>query len=112
MGPASRCGPGIAIDAGVLPFGWASAGIGWREHNLIIDRRPRVRSWGNRGTHVHPFSGGIEKKPDQGSLLAQRVPFPDTWVSQICAQLFTAGRLAADGGWPPKCLFTPALRYE
>jgi hypothetical protein len=56
VGGAIHFGPGITIGAGFLPFGWAGAGIGWREHNVIIDHRPWVRTWDNRGTYVHPYA--------------------------------------------------------
>jgi len=71
VGGAIRFGPGITIGAGFLPFGWVGAGIGWREHNLIIDRRPWVRTWANHDHYVHPyehpmphFSGGRVERHD------------------------------------------------
>ena len=55
VGGAIHFGPGITIGAGFRPYGWAGAGIGWREHNVIIDHRPWVRTWSNRGVYVHPY---------------------------------------------------------
>jgi hypothetical protein len=53
---AIRFGPGITLGAGFMPFGWAGAGIGWREHAIILDNRPWVRTWQNRATYVHPYA--------------------------------------------------------
>ncbi len=55
VGGAIHFGPGITIGAGFLPFGWVGAGIGWRDHTVIIDSHPWVRTWANRGTYVHPY---------------------------------------------------------
>ena len=54
-GGAIRFGPGITIGAGFMPYGWVGAGFGWRDHNLLIDRRPWVRTWDNRERYVHPY---------------------------------------------------------
>ncbi len=53
-GSAIRFGPAITIGAGFSPFGWSGAGFGWREHNILIDRRPWVRTWSNRAAYVPP----------------------------------------------------------
>lgn len=55
VGGALHFGPGISIGAGFLPFGWAGAGLGWRDHTVIIDRHPWVRTWDNRAHYVHPY---------------------------------------------------------
>jgi hypothetical protein len=51
-----RFGPRIAIGASFAPFGWGGVGFGWREHNILIDRRPWGRTWSNRGAYVHPYA--------------------------------------------------------
>ena len=48
-------GPGIFVGA-FSPFGWASPTLGWRSHDIIIDHRPWVRTWGNRGSYVHRYA--------------------------------------------------------
>jgi hypothetical protein len=55
-GGVFRFGPRIAIDASFSPFGWGGVGFGWREHNILIDRRPWGRTWSNRGAYVHPYA--------------------------------------------------------
>ena len=54
LGGAIRFGPAISIGASFAPFGWAGAGFGWRDHNILIDRRPWVRTWSNRAAYVPP----------------------------------------------------------
>jgi hypothetical protein len=56
VGGAIHFGPGITIGGGFLPFGWVGAGLGWREHNIIIDQHPWGRTWANRGAYVHPYA--------------------------------------------------------
>jgi hypothetical protein len=48
-------GPGIFVGA-FAPFGWAGPAFGWRTHDIIIDHRPWVRTWANRGTYAHPYA--------------------------------------------------------
>jgi hypothetical protein len=55
-GGVFRFGPRIAIGASFAPFGWGGVGFGWREHNILIDRRPWGRTWSNRGGYVHPYA--------------------------------------------------------
>jgi hypothetical protein len=56
-GAAFRFGGGISLGVSFAPWGWGSGiGFGWREHNILIDNRPWVRTWGNRGTYVHPYA--------------------------------------------------------
>jgi hypothetical protein len=57
VGGVIHFGPGITIGAAFAPFGWAHPYLGWREHAIIIDNRPWVRTWSNRGTYVHPYEG-------------------------------------------------------
>ncbi len=56
IGGAIRFGPGITIGAGFAPWGWGSVGFGWREHSILIDRRPWERTWVNRQVYVHPYA--------------------------------------------------------
>jgi hypothetical protein len=48
-------GPGIFVGA-FAPFGWAGPAFGWRTHDIIIDHRPWVRTWANRGNYAHPYA--------------------------------------------------------
>jgi hypothetical protein len=56
VGGAITFGPGIVLGASLAPWGWAGPGFGWREHRIIIDRRPWERSWENRGRYVRPYA--------------------------------------------------------
>ena len=56
VGSAIRWGPGITIGAGFAPWGWGGVGFGWREHDILVDRRPFVRTWENRQVYVHPYA--------------------------------------------------------
>jgi hypothetical protein len=56
VGGALRFGPGITIGAAFAPWGWGGVGFGWRAHTILVDRRPWVRSWGNRAVYVHPYA--------------------------------------------------------
>lgn len=56
IGGAIRFGPGITIGAAFAPWGWGGVGFGWREHNILIDQRPFVRTWANRQVYVHPYA--------------------------------------------------------
>lgn len=56
VGGAIRFGGGISIGAAFAPWGWGGAGFGWREHTILIDRRPWVRTWQNRGVYQHPYA--------------------------------------------------------
>jgi uncharacterized protein DUF3300 len=56
VGSVIRWGPGIRIGAAFAPWGWGNVGFGWREHAIIIDRRPWDRTWVNRRTYVHPYA--------------------------------------------------------
>jgi hypothetical protein len=56
-GAAFRFGGGISLGVSFAPWGWGGGiGFGWREHNILIDNRPWVRTWGNRGSYVHPYA--------------------------------------------------------
>ncbi len=56
VGSAIRFGPGITVGAAYAPWGWGSVGFGWTNHSILIDRRPWVRTWTNRGVYVHPYA--------------------------------------------------------
>jgi Protein of unknown function (DUF3300) len=57
VGAAFHFGGGISLGVSFAPWGWGTGvGFGWREHNILIDNRPWVRSWGNRGSYVHPYA--------------------------------------------------------
>ncbi len=56
VGGAIRFGPGITVGAAFAPWGWGGVGFGWREHNILIDRRPWARTWVNRREYVHPYA--------------------------------------------------------
>jgi hypothetical protein len=57
-GTAIRFGPAISIGAAFAPWGWGGVGFGWRDHSILIDRRPWVRTWANRPVVVHPYVAG------------------------------------------------------
>lgn len=57
-GSAIRFGPAITIGAAFAPWGWGGVGFGWRDHNILVDRRPWVRTWANRPVVVHPYGAG------------------------------------------------------
>jgi hypothetical protein len=61
-----RWGPGITIGAAFAPWGWGTIGFGWRSHDILIDRRPWVRTWVNRGTYVHPYVAPRPYRPAPG----------------------------------------------
>lgn len=56
IGGAIRFGPGIVVGASFAPWGWGGVGFGWREHTILIDRRPWGRTWVNRQVYVHPYA--------------------------------------------------------
>jgi hypothetical protein len=53
---AIRFGPGIVLGASFAPWGWGGVGFGWREHSILVDRRPWGRTWVNRQVYVHPYA--------------------------------------------------------
>jgi Protein of unknown function (DUF3300) len=55
VGSAIRFGPAITVSA-FVPWGWGGVGFGWRDHTILIDRRPWGRTWVNRGAYVHPYA--------------------------------------------------------
>jgi hypothetical protein len=55
VGSAIRFGSAISIGAAFAPWGWGGTGFGWRDHSILIDRRPWVRTWANRPVVVHPY---------------------------------------------------------
>lgn len=55
-GEAIRFDPGITIGAAFAPWGWGGVGFGWREHNILIDQHPFVRTWTNRQVYAHPYA--------------------------------------------------------
>ncbi len=56
VGGAISFGPRIFIGGAFAPWGWSGARLGWRSHEVFIDRRPWVRTYANRGTYVHPYA--------------------------------------------------------
>jgi hypothetical protein len=65
-GGVFRFGPRIAIGASFATFGWGGVGFGWREHNILIDRRPWARTWSNRGAYVHPYAAPYHRVQGPG----------------------------------------------
>jgi hypothetical protein len=55
VGGAIRFGPGITVGAAFAPFGWSQPYLGWRDHSIMINNRPWVRSFSNRGQYAHPY---------------------------------------------------------
>jgi len=72
-GSAIRFGPAITVGS-FAPWGWGNAGFGWREHNILIDRRPWVRTWANRGNYAHPY---VEQRPRYDGPRAEHHDFHD-----------------------------------
>ena len=56
VGDAIRFGGGITIGGAFAPWGWGGVGFGWREHTIVVDHRPWVRTWVNRTDYVHPYA--------------------------------------------------------
>jgi len=61
-----RFGPRISIGASFAPFGWGGVGFGWREHNILVDHRPWVRTWSNQRAYVHPYVTPYHHAPGPG----------------------------------------------
>jgi hypothetical protein len=58
VGGAIRFGPGITIGA-FAPFGWRSPAFEWREHSIVIDHHPWVRTWDNRVHYEHHYEAPV-----------------------------------------------------
>lgn len=56
VGGVIRFGPAVTLGVSFGRFGWFGAGFGWRDHAVLIDHRPWVRTFDNRGVYVHPYS--------------------------------------------------------
>lgn len=56
VGGAIRFGPVVTLGASFGRFGWFGAGFGWHDHAVLIDHRPWVRTYVNRGAYVHPYA--------------------------------------------------------
>jgi Protein of unknown function (DUF3300) len=56
VGGVIRFGPRVDIGPTFARFGWFGAGFGWGNHALLIDHRPWVRTYENRGAYVHPYA--------------------------------------------------------
>lgn len=56
LGGAIRFGPAVTLGVSFGRFGWFGAGFGWRDHAVLIDHRPWVRTYVNRGAYVHPYA--------------------------------------------------------
>jgi uncharacterized protein DUF3300 len=69
-----RFGSRIAIGASFAPFGWGGVGFGWREHNILIDRRPWGRTWSNRGAYAHPYATPYRRAQGPGIEHHERGP--------------------------------------
>jgi len=56
LGGVIRFGAPVTLGVSFGRFGWFGAGFGWGEHALLIDHRPWVRTYVNRGAYVHPYA--------------------------------------------------------
>lgn len=56
VGGAIRFGPPVTLGLTFGRFGWFGAGFGWGSHAVLIDHRPWVRTYENRGGYVHPYA--------------------------------------------------------
>ncbi len=61
VGGAIHFGPAVTIGAAFAPWGWGGVGFGWRDHSILVDRRPWGRTWVNRQVYVHPYAGGVRR---------------------------------------------------
>ncbi len=48
---------GVGIGPAFRPWGWGVNRFAWDRHTVFINDRPWGRTWGNRGTYVHPYAG-------------------------------------------------------
>jgi len=56
IGGAIRFGPAVTLGVTFGRFGWFGSGFGWGSHAILIDHRPWVRTYANRGGYVHPYA--------------------------------------------------------
>ncbi|HUD21547.1 MAG TPA: DUF3300 domain-containing protein [Acidobacteriaceae bacterium] len=56
VGGVIHFGPAVTLGVSFGRFGWFGAGFGWGAHTLLIDHRPWVRTYANRGVYVHPYA--------------------------------------------------------
>ena len=56
IGGAIRFGAPVTLGVSFGRFGWFGAGFAWGEHAVLIDHRPWVRTYENRGVYVHPYA--------------------------------------------------------
>jgi Protein of unknown function (DUF3300) len=56
IGGVIRFGPAVSLGVSFGRFGWFGSGFGWGSHTLLIDHRPWVRTYANRGVYVHPYA--------------------------------------------------------
>lgn len=56
VGGVIRFGPAVSLGVSFGRFGWFGSGFGWRDHAVLIDHRPWVRTYQNRGVYVHPYA--------------------------------------------------------
>ena len=56
IGGVIRFGPAVTLGVSFGRFGWFGAGFGWGSHAILIDHRPWVRTYANRGVYVHPYA--------------------------------------------------------
>jgi len=57
VGGAINFGFGVSIGAAFRPWGWGYNHFGWGTHAVIINNRPWGRTWVNRPTYAHPYTG-------------------------------------------------------
>jgi len=56
VGGVIRFGPAVTLGVSFGRFGWFGAGFGWGSHALLIDHRPWLRTYENRGVYAHPYA--------------------------------------------------------
>jgi hypothetical protein len=56
VGGVIRFGPAVTLGLSFGRFGWFGAGFAWGEHAVLIDHRPWIRTYANRGVYVHPYA--------------------------------------------------------
>jgi hypothetical protein len=56
VGGVIRFGPAVTLGVSFGRLGWFGAGFGWRDHAVLIDHRPWVRTYQNRAVYAHPYA--------------------------------------------------------
>lgn len=72
IGGAISFGPRVFLGGTFAPWGWREPAFGWRDHSIIIDRRPWERNWNSRDTYVHPYATPYRRPVYPGGRYEER----------------------------------------